>query len=95
MAEEPNCFRRSAGHVKIRVAGGLAAITSQKTERVYPFEAIVEAPEGGLRYRSKVLLMQLRSIDKRRLRGRLGSVTAATMQRVDEALSVATGLVSL
>jgi len=73
----------------------VAAISSQKTERVYAFEAIVEPPEGGLRYRSKVLLMQLQSIGKRRLRGRLGSVTAATMQRVDEALSVATGLVPL
>ena len=42
-----------------------------------------------------VFQMQLRSIDKRRLRGRLGGVTAATMQRVDEALSVAAGLVPL
>jgi mRNA interferase MazF len=44
----------------------IAALTSQKTERVYPFEVLVEPPEGGLRRRSKVLLMQLRAVDKRR-----------------------------
>jgi len=32
LAEERNYFRRSAGHVKIRVAGGLAAIPAEARE---------------------------------------------------------------
>lgn len=70
----------------------VAAITSRKTERVYPFEALIEPPEGGLTTRSKVLLMQMRSVDKRRLMECLGQAEPETMKRVDEALRIATGL---
>jgi mRNA interferase MazF len=73
----------------------IAAITSRKTERVYPFEVLIEPPEGGLKTRSKVLLMQLRSVDKGRLAGVYGSLGAGTMRRVEEALGVATGLTPL
>ncbi len=70
----------------------VAAITSKKTERIYPFEALLEPPDGGLTQRSKVLLMQLRSIDKQRIVGRYGKLSEKTMARVEEALKVATGL---
>jgi mRNA interferase MazF len=70
----------------------IAAITSKKTDRVYPFEALLAPPEGGLSERSKVLLMQLRSVDKRRLSEILGSVSPSAMARVEEALKIATGL---
>lgn len=70
----------------------VAAITSKKTERIYPFETLLEPPDGGLTQRSKVLLMQLRSVDKQRIAGRYGKVSEKTMVRVEEALKVATGL---
>jgi mRNA interferase MazF len=70
----------------------VAAITSRKVERVYPFEALIEPPEGGLRVRSKALLMQLRAVDKRRLTGVLGRITKQTMSSVEKALKIATGL---
>ena len=73
----------------------IASITSKKTERIYPFEVLIAPPEGGLRQRSKVLLMHLRSIDKRRVIGRCGAVGAETMLRVEAALKVATGLTKL
>lgn len=73
----------------------IAALTSQKTERVYPFEALIEAGEAGLRLRSKVLLMQLRSVDKRRITGHYGKVSPVTMERVESALKVATGLANV
>jgi mRNA interferase MazF len=73
----------------------VAAITSRKTDCVYPFEALVEPPEGGLRVRSKVLLMQLRSVDRRRLIGSYGALSAETMLQVEEALRIATGLTRL
>ena len=69
----------------------IAAITSQKTERIYPFEALIEPPSGGLPLRSKALLMQIRAIAKSRVIGRYGQVSDDTMRRV-EALKVAIGL---
>lgn len=70
----------------------VAALTTQKTERVYPFEALLEPPEGGLKMRSKVMLMHIRSVDKRRLIGRYGTISAAAMKEVETALKIATGL---
>jgi len=73
----------------------VAAITSRKTEKVYPFETLVEPPEGGLPQRSKVLLMQLRALDKRRILGKYGALGAGTLERVDSALRIAVGLTRL
>lgn len=71
----------------------VAAITSRKTDRVNPFDALIEPPDGGLALRSKVLLMHVRSVDKSRITGRYGRVSEDTMLAVEEALKVATGLV--
>ncbi|MBI4559110.1 MAG: type II toxin-antitoxin system PemK/MazF family toxin [Candidatus Hydrogenedentes bacterium] len=73
----------------------VAACTTQKVDRVYPFEALIEAGEGGLKRRSKVLLMQLRAIDKRRIIGACGQIRAETMKKVKDALAVATGLIRI
>ena len=73
----------------------IAAITSKKTENVFPFEALIEPSASTLPQRSKVLLMQLRALDKRRIVGHYGAVDAQTQERVDEALRVATGLTRL
>lgn len=71
----------------------VACITSKKTERVFPFEAVIEPPEGGLTRHSKVMLMHLRSVDKKRVLDRMGAISEATMETVERALHVATGLV--
>lgn len=34
----------------------VASITSKGTERAYPFNVLVEPPDGGLSLRSKVML---------------------------------------
>jgi mRNA interferase MazF len=73
----------------------IAAITSQKTDRVYPFEAVLEPPEGGLKRRSKVMLMHLRAVDKQRLIGAYGSVSEECMAQVEDALKIATGLTAI
>jgi mRNA interferase MazF len=70
----------------------VAAITSRKTDKVYPFEALIEPPDGGVTHRSKVMLMQLRAVDKLRIVGRYGTVGAAALERVDAALRIAVGL---
>lgn len=73
----------------------VAACTSKKTDRIYPFEALIEPPEGGLTRRSKALLMHMRTVDKRRITGRYGAVSEAVMREVEEALKIATGLTRL
>ena len=73
----------------------VAAITSQKLDKIFPFEALIESSKTGLPKRSKVLLMQIRALDKRRIVGHYGSVDAATLGRVDDALRIATGLTRL
>ena len=42
----------------------VAALTSQRGERLYPTEVLIQRPEGGLEYDSVVLLNQIRTIDK-------------------------------
>ena len=70
----------------------IAPITSKKTERTYPFEALIESGEGGLPMRSKALLMQTRNLDKSRLLGYYGRLGDETLLQVDQALKIATGL---
>ena len=73
----------------------IASITSKKIERIFPFEVLVEPPEGGLRQRSKVMLMHLRAIDKQRILGQYGVVSEATIASVEAALKIATGMTVL
>lgn len=73
----------------------VAAITSQYEEPLYPTEVLVKRPEGGLTSDSVVLLNQIRSIDKRRLLKRLGTLRPATLKQVDRALEVSLGLVTV
>ena len=70
----------------------VAAITSRKTDRFFSFEALIEPPDGGVPIRSKVMLMHIRSLDKRRILSSYGHVSGDTMLQVEEALRVATGL---
>jgi mRNA interferase MazF len=71
----------------------VAAITSQIDDQIYPTEVRLSPPEGGLTKPSMVLLNQIRSIDKRRLVGRLGRLAPENMARVDRALQISLGLV--
>ncbi len=52
----------------------IASLTSKQIARVYPYEVLIEPPEGGLTRRSKVLLMHLGLLEKRRLVGRYGTI---------------------
>jgi mRNA interferase MazF len=64
----------------------VAPLTSRRVERVYPFEVLVPAGEGGLDQTSKVLLNQIRTVDKMRLRGRIGVLPRQRMLEVDRAI---------
>lgn len=73
----------------------VAAITSQFQQPLYPTEALISPPEGGLQHDSVVLLNQIRSIDKTRLVRRLGKLKPQTMEQVDRAVGVSLGLIEI
>ena len=69
-----------------------AAITSQTNKTKMPTHIPLSASAYGLPRDSIVLLEQVRTIDKRRLRERMGRVDAALMARIDAAIAVSFGL---
>ncbi|MBR7037839.1 MAG: type II toxin-antitoxin system PemK/MazF family toxin [Oscillospiraceae bacterium] len=69
-----------------------AAITSRLDKAKLPTHISLEAATCGLQRDSIVLLEQIRTIDKRRLKDRMGALTPDAMQRVDNAISVSFGL---
>ena len=74
----------------------VAAITSTISAVPFPVEVVVAPTKNnGLAVNSGVRLDQIRTVDRQRLLKRLGVADAATMRRVDEALSISVGLVEL
>lgn len=69
-----------------------AAITSQSSKANLPTHIKLFADESGLAKDSVVLLEQIRTIDKRRLKERMGTLNNNDMGKVDEALSISFGL---
>ncbi len=69
----------------------VAAITSQ-TKAKLPTHVELAAADGGLSKNSVVLLEQLRTIDKRRLKEHIGTLSASQLPTVDQALSVSLGI---
>lgn len=71
-----------------------AAITSKQDKTNLPTHIDVKAGTGGLTKDSVVLLEQVRTLDKHRLRERAGQIGPDVQRRVDEALGVSLGLES-
>ena len=69
-----------------------AAITSQHEKSKMPTHINLNAECCGLSKDSIVLLEQVRTIDKQRLKEKMGTIDAVAMNRVDKALSVSFGL---
>ena len=69
-----------------------AAITSRKDKADLPTHIRVNAGGSGLERDSIVLLEQVRTLDKQRLRERMGALPEVDMRRVDNALGVSLGL---
>lgn len=69
-----------------------AAITSQQNKAKLPTHIEIEARTYGLSKNSVVLLEQVRTLDKKRLRERMGCLDDILMQRVDDAIAVSFGL---
>ncbi len=69
-----------------------AAITSQQSKAKLPTHIPIEARDCGLQKDSVVLLEQIRTIDKQRLKERMGTVDESSMNRVNNAISISFGL---
>lgn len=64
----------------------VAPITTANVEKVYPFEVKLPVGEGGVSQASKVLLDQIRTVDKSRLSTRLGTISKLRIEEVNRAI---------
>ena len=69
-----------------------AAITSQHSKANLPTHIQLNADTSGLARDSVVLLEQIRTIDKKRLKEKMGCLDYTSMDLVDQALSISFGL---
>ena len=70
----------------------IAAITSQINKAKLPTHIEVRGDDYGLNKDSVVLMEQVRTIDKRRLKEKIGRLDEGLMEQVDEALRISLGL---
>ena len=69
-----------------------AAITSQQFNTRLPTHINVDAAVCGLSKDSVVLLEQIRTLDKQRLKEKMGNLPENDMSRINNALSLSVGL---
>jgi mRNA interferase MazF len=70
----------------------VAAITSQINKAKLPTHIEISANEYGLNKDSIILLEQIRTIDKKRLREKIGCLDESMMAKVDGSLQISLGL---
>ena len=71
----------------------VGAITSRLTKAKLPTHIEVASGSFGLTKDSVILLEQLRTLDKRRLKARLGALDTRTMDLVDRAMLISLGFI--
>jgi len=72
-----------------------SAITSQINKAKLPTHIELSAKDYGLPKDSVILLEQIRTIDKKRLREKIGHLDDELMEKVNDALSVSFGLIEM
>ncbi len=73
----------------------IAPISSQNIDKTHPVEVLIQKKYSALDKDSKVLLNQIRAVDRRRLIKKLGKVSLDIMGNVDEAIKISLGLISI
>lgn len=71
----------------------VAAVTSQINKAKLPTHVEIPAENHGLNKDSVILMEQLRTIDKRRLKERIGHVGSELMEEVNKAMAVSLGMI--
>ncbi|MCE5286435.1 MAG: type II toxin-antitoxin system PemK/MazF family toxin [Pelosinus sp.] len=73
----------------------VAAITSQISKAKLPTHVEVNAKQHNLEKDSVILLEQMRTIDKRRLKEKITHLSEEFMNDIDEAIRVSLGLIQI
>ena len=73
----------------------VAAITSQINKAKMPTHIEIDAQGYGLSKDSVVLLEQVRTLDKKRLKEKIGMADDEIMEKVNDALSISFGLTEI
>ncbi|MGL5440374.1 MAG: type II toxin-antitoxin system PemK/MazF family toxin [Filifactoraceae bacterium] len=73
----------------------VAAVTSQMNKAKLPTHLEIKAGEYGMEKDSVLLLEQIRTIDKRRLKEKLGSCDDKFMKVVSKAINISLGLIEM
>lgn len=68
-----------------------AAVTSKLTKAKLPTHIELPSAQYGLARDSVILLEQIRTLDKRRLKERIGELNEMTMDKVDRAILISLG----
>ena len=70
----------------------IAAITSAPAKAAYPIDVPILSGNTGLFKGSRIMLNQIKTIDKRRLEHYIGQLDDAQIEQVDQALMMSLGL---
>ena len=73
----------------------VAAITSQINKAKLPTHVEISSEEYGLNKDSVILLEQIRTIDKKRLREKIGCLDKNMMLKIDNSLQISLGLFNM
>lgn len=73
----------------------IAAITSKISKAKLPTHVEISARQNGLLKDSVILLEQLRTVDKGRLKEKISQVHKSQMDKVDKAIEISVGLIEL
>lgn len=70
----------------------IAPITSKEYTKEYPTNVTINREDSGLRFDSTILVNQIKTIDKRRIIKKIGTLDNSTMNKVDMAIKVSLGI---
>ncbi len=70
----------------------IAPITSKIYTKEYPTNVIIKKEDSKMKLDSTILLNQIKTIDKRRIIKKIGSLDNFTMNKVDRAIKISLGI---
>ena len=73
----------------------VAAITSQISKAKLPTHIEISSKQVGIEKDSVILLEQLRTLDKRRLKKKVTHLSEEVMEKVDESIRISLGLIQM
>ena len=69
----------------------IVPVTS-RTEKIYPYEVLLPAGEAGIKNDSKAKGNQIRTIDKSRLKEKIGKLRSSKIREIENAILIHLGI---